>query len=142
MGKWVKNWFSNFEKLESPFVYQGIDFWTIENFYQAMKVDKSDIETRKKIASVSASESKKLGKKVKLRNDWEQIKFEVMEYGLRKKFVPGSKWHEKLMQTGSEEIVEWNNWGDRIWGKTMDGIGQNHLGKILMKIRDEYKANA
>lgn len=63
MGKWVKNWFSNFEKLESPFVYQGIEFWTIENFYQAMKVDKSDISTRKKIASVSASESKKLGKK-------------------------------------------------------------------------------
>jgi predicted NAD-dependent protein-ADP-ribosyltransferase YbiA (DUF1768 family) len=43
------------------------------------------------------------------------------------------------MATGSEEIIEWNNWGDRIWGKTYDGVGENHLGKILMKIREEHK---
>lgn len=26
----------------------------------------------------------------------------------------------------------------KIFIKTLDGVGENHLGKILMKIRDEY----
>ena len=33
-------------------------------------------------------------------------------------------------------IQEDNTWGDRYWG-VCNGTGQNKLGKILMKIRDE-----
>jgi predicted NAD-dependent protein-ADP-ribosyltransferase YbiA (DUF1768 family) len=43
------------------------------------------------------------------------------------------------MKTGEEEIVELNNSGDRYWEKTEDGIGENHLGRILMKLREEYR---
>lgn len=133
---YTKNWFSNFEPFDTPFIYQGISYKTPENFYQAMKTEITDIETRYKIASVSASQSKKLGRKVKLRSDWEDIKIDVMRYVLKIKFKPGTTWYKKLLSTGVDEIVEWNNWGDRIWGKTLDGKGSNYLGKLLMEIRD------
>ena len=32
-------------------------------------------------------------------------------------------------------IEERNCWNDRYWG-TVDGIGENNLGKILMSVRD------
>ena len=42
------------------------------------------------------------------------------------------------MATGDGQIEEGNNWGDRFWG-TVDGEGLNHLGKIIMRIRKEYR---
>ena len=40
------------------------------------------------------------------------------------------------MQTEDAELVEDNWWGDKFWG-VCNGEGENHLGKLLMKIRDE-----
>lgn len=45
---------------------------------------------------------------------------------------------KELIATGTEELVEGNTWGDKIWGK-VDGIGENRLGKILMNVREELK---
>lgn len=39
------------------------------------------------------------------------------------------------------EIVEENSWRDTYWG-VCKGVGENHLGKILMKIRDELIAGS
>lgn len=62
-----------------------------------------------------------------------------MEYALRRKFARGTTWHKKLMDTGTEEIVENNNWGDQFWGfDVVENKGENHLGKILMHIRQEF----
>lgn len=135
-----RNWFSNFMLFDSPMTYQGIEFLTVENFYQAMKVAKEDIETRRAIAAVSPAQSKKLGRGVAVRPDWNEIKDAVMEYALRYKFAPNTKWHTRLMETEGE-IVEWNYWGDRTWGATKrlpngELDGENRLGKLLMKIRD------
>ena len=44
----------------------------------------------------------------------------------------------KLLATGDEHLEEGNTWGDRIWG-TVNGKGQNHLGKTLMRVREELK---
>jgi ribA/ribD-fused uncharacterized protein len=114
MGIWIKNWFSNFLPNDKPFKYQGMLLYTVENFFQAMKT--LDIEERKLIASATPSKAKKLGRKVKLREYWESIKLEVMEYALRIKFAPRTSWYTKLMATGNEEIVELNNWNDVYWG--------------------------
>ena len=45
---------------------------------------------------------------------------------------------EKLLATGDEELVEGNDWNDRIWGK-VNGQGENRLGIILMKVREELR---
>jgi predicted NAD-dependent protein-ADP-ribosyltransferase YbiA (DUF1768 family) len=58
-----------------------------------------------------------------------------MEDLLRQKFQnPYLK--NKLLATGNAEIEETNSWGDVFWG-ICKGVGENHLGKILMKIRSE-----
>ena len=63
-----------------------------------------------------------------------------MEQALRRKFAPGASWHEKLMEEKSK-IVEYNNWGDSFWGVDVySEFGENHLSKLLMKIREEFKA--
>ena len=77
-------------------------------------------------------------KKVKLREDWEDIKLEVMHNVVFNKFVNKSTSNlgYKLIYTGDAELIEGNNWKDKYWG-VYNGIGENHLGKILMKVRSE-----
>jgi len=64
-----------------------------------------------------------------------------MKKALDIKFAKGTNQANKLLETGNDEIIEWNNWGDRIWGKTLDGIGENRLGIMLMDIRNKLKEN-
>ena len=130
--------------LDYPYTYQGVKYRTTENFYQAMKLPKDRLDLRAEIAAMGPFEAKKQIRdksKYTWRADWtkdESIK--VMEFILRVKFVPGTSWYEKLMKTGDEEIVEWNNWADLFWGKdVVTKEGDNHLGELLMKIRDGYK---
>ena len=45
---------------------------------------------------------------------------------------------EKLLATGDDELVEFNTWNDKYWG-VCRGEGENKLGKVLMRIRQEFK---
>ena len=57
---------------------------------------------------------------------------------VRKKFqIPELR--EALDNTGSELLVEGNWWKDTFWGMC-EGRGQNNLGKILMKVREENRS--
>jgi predicted NAD-dependent protein-ADP-ribosyltransferase YbiA (DUF1768 family) len=40
-----------------------------------------------------------------------------------------------LKETGNSYIEERNCWGNRFWG-TVDGLGKNWLGKLLMEVRE------
>ena len=119
----------------SPFVHGGINYLTVEHAFQAAKTTDPDEQIR--VASATTpGEAKKLGRKVKLRSDWESVKFRIMEDLLRIKFTSDHYLALQLIATGNQELVEGNSWGDRVWG-TVNGKGQNHLGKLLMKIRSE-----
>jgi len=49
----------------------------------------------------------------------------------------------RLLGTGQMPLVEGNNWGDMFWGVDVkSGKGENHLGRILMKIREELSLSA
>jgi hypothetical protein len=82
-------------------------------------------------------ESKKLGRRCPVREDWEEIKLSVMEELVRSKFS-NPKLSQKLLETNDKLLVEGNTWGDTFWG-VCNGRGENHLGKILMKVRSELK---
>ena len=61
----------------------------------------------------------------------------LMKRLLKMKFaIPELK--EMLLATGDEELVEGNYWRDTIWG-VCDGVGENHLGKMLMEIREDLR---
>jgi ribA/ribD-fused uncharacterized protein len=80
---------------------------------------------------------KKLGQKMSVRKDWDEKKLEFMNWAVREKFKD-EKLTELLLDTGEEELIEGNVWNDTFWG-VCNGKGQNHLGKILMKVRDELR---
>lgn len=118
--------------------FEGLTYPSTEHAFQAAKTlneqERKDIQQLK-----TPAESKAAGKKIKLRADWETVKFDVMEDLLRKKFNQ-PKFAEKLLATLDEELVEGNWWGDTVFG-VYNGVGQNMLGKLLMKIRKELQDN-
>ena len=130
---------SNFS--ESVICHEYIFYPTVEHFFQAMKT--TDLKQRRWIANASTpGEAKRRGRSVDLRPDWEDIKEDVMLEGLRLKFkIPALR--EALLNTQSAELVEGNTWHDCEWGicscSRCGGIGNNKLGKLLMKVRSELR---
>lgn len=124
--------------------YQGVDWLSVEHAYQAAKTHKGEEKVHIMLAP-SCVAAKRLGKKVTLRMDWDSIKLSVMEEILRIKFSD-PELRDKLMRTAPQQLIEGNWWGDRYWGACWNDsrdaapglwVGENHLGKLLMKIRDE-----
>lgn len=127
---------SNFYPVEIKL--DGIVYPNAEAAFQAQKI--LDVEERRKFSMLkNPVQAKRLGRKVKLRDDWEEVKLEIMTEIVSQKFLQHPHLIEMLLQTGDEELVEGNKWCDRFWG-VCKGKGENHLGKILMKIRDAYKS--
>lgn len=125
---------SNF--YQSPVYFENILYPSSENAYQAAK--KLDIELRKKFVDISLSESKKLGRSINIRPDWESIKYDIMYIIVFDKFYRNHKLRRKLLLTGDAYLEETNHWKDTCWGKTEEGVGRNSLGKILMIIREGF----
>lgn len=123
---------SNF--YETPVSYEGITYQNNEAAFQAQKT--LDIKERMQFSNLNSSEAKQKGRRIKLRNDWEEAKEQVMYEICKAKFDQHPELMEKLLLTGNRPLEEGNHWGDRVWG-TVDGVGENKLGKILMKIRSE-----
>lgn len=71
------------------------------------------------------------------REDWDEIKLEIMERILRAKFNRRDM-GKLLRETKPLQLIEGNTWKDHYWG-VCNGQGENHLGRLLMKIRDARK---
>ena len=127
---------SNFYQCD--FVYEGLTYHTAEAAFQAQKtLEKTD---RKVFTQLAPAEAKRRGRHVRLRDDWEEIKDGIMEEIVRAKFSQNPKLKAELLATGEAQLIEGNTWNDRYWGVDVrSGIGKNHLGKILMKVRSELK---
>jgi len=139
------NFLSNFYSVKIE--HQGIKYPSVEHYYVAMKV-KTDqqidgrniamIDCRELIARMpQASKVKQFGKIIKVRRDWDDVKLDVMLWGVREKFKQEDL-KQMLLDTGEQELVEGNTWNDTFWG-VCRGEGQNNLGKILMKVRMELR---
>lgn len=138
-SRWWRNWFSNMLPFETPLVRHGIEYNSVENYYQAMKIPKDDIDKRREFAKMTPQQAKIASRKLTIDPDYwtEEVKMESMEYALWHKFAKGTEWRRKLDLT-HWELVEWNNWGDVFWGRELGtNKGRNELGKLLMKIRDK-----
>lgn len=126
---------SNFHE-GGPICYRGYAYKTAEHAFQASKADKL-IDREWVALAATPSEAKRRGRIVSLRPDWEFIKDRIMYEIVKEKFLQHGELARKLTETGSEDLVEINSWGDRYWGQDPQGKGQNKLGKILMKVRSE-----
>lgn len=117
----------------APMHVNGLTFTCAEACFQSFKC--LDKEARKQFQGLAGPEAKRLGRKVALRPDWNDIKVDVMREVIRVKFKQNPELMAKLKDIQGE-IVEDNTWSDLYWGKC-NGIGYNKLGIILMELRDK-----
>lgn len=126
----LSNFFPSLVVGEDKIIYPSV-----EHYFQAQKTE--DLKMRQLIAEAkSPGAAKRMGRRVTLRPDWEEIKDKVMLYGIRQKFR-NPELAALLLATGNEVLVEGNYWGDTYWGVDVNKGGENHLGKILMQVRIE-----
>ena len=120
---------------EAPVTYQGLTYGSNEAAFQAQKCMTE--EEKQAFTEMRPAKSKKAGRQVLLRPDWETVKVDIMEELVRAKFTQNEDLKWRLIGTGDACIEEGNTWHDTCWGvAAKPGIGQNHLGRILMKLRD------
>lgn len=128
-------WLSNFTLCKVSF--GGIEYPSTENAYQAQK--STDMEYRLELADVTPGQSKRRGKNVELRSDWNNVKYDIMLNLTKQKYSdknPDLK--QQLLNTNNVYIQEGNSWGDTYWG-VCDGVGYNYLGHIIMAVRRELQ---
>ncbi|NFE94323.1 NADAR family protein [Clostridium botulinum] len=116
--------------------YKGIIYNTAEAAFQSMK--SKNIEERKEFVYLTPKEAKIKGNEVSLREDWEDIKEAVMYNICLCKFSQNDDLAKRLMETADAYLEQESSWNDKEWG-TVDGVGENKLGRILMKVREEIK---
>ncbi len=121
-------------------VFQGKVYPTIEHAYVAAKT--FDLDQRERIKNIPAHMAghvKKMGRTLKIRKDWEEVKEEIMRGLVYQKFK-NKVLQQLLLETENIKIIEVNYWHDNYWGncickKCQNIFGQNKLGKILMDVR-------
>lgn len=116
--------------------WDGYLYASLEEAYQTAKFLKSAPEIAEEIKkSHSAHEAQKIAfaNKDKVRSDWQEVKLTIMEELLRKKLQQNPYVKQKLLQTKDYIIVE-DSPKDNFWGWGKDRTGENHLGKLWMKL--------
>jgi ribA/ribD-fused uncharacterized protein len=127
-------WLSNFWRVNVTLPHDSLLYTSVEHAYQAAKTN--DHSKRRLIWSGTASRAKRIGRNVTMRPDWNAVKLDVMRDLIAQKFEPGTDLAEALIATGDLQLVEGNDWGDTYWG-VYRGVGNNHLGVLLMARRKE-----
>jgi ribA/ribD-fused uncharacterized protein len=151
--------FSNFYKTNIE--YNGKIYPSSEHLYQAMKfmkdlsnkrsIEYADIIRQQNTANKAfILASQKIGggyawrlalnpiiesyQDVKIRDDWEDKKVEIMKCILIKKFSD-TKLRKLLLSTKDKKIIE-DSPRDNFWGIGKKKDGKNILGKLLMEVRE------
>ena len=123
--------------------WNGYLYASLEEAYQAASFIGSSEELVERIRhSHSAHEAQKIAyeNRDKQRPDWDEIKLKIMEELLRLKVDQNPYVKKKLLQTKDYLIVE-DSPKDSFWGWGSNRNGENHLGKLWMKIRNEIRAS-
>lgn len=122
----------------SPFEMNGHWFLTAENAFHFWKCkyreDAMRFEAGNPASINDPYEAKKAGRKVVMRDNWNDIRVRVMEAVVEAKFSQNENLAKRLLATEGIDLCENNTWNDTFWGKC-NGVGENHLGKILCKVR-------
>jgi ribA/ribD-fused uncharacterized protein len=131
--KSFSNWYA------CKFKWNGFVWSNSEQAYMSAKSFDKEYQLKIK-KTTNPAEAKKIGRKVKLRPDWDKVKYQIMIDILLAKFSQNPMLSEILLETGSENIHEDCNdpwWGG---GPNFPG-GRDLLGKALISVRKTLKKN-
>lgn len=145
---YLSNW------LPCEFTVDGVKYWCTEQYMMAKKAELfGDSEVQSEIMlSKNQKEIKDLGRKVRNFDSelWDKNKIRIVYEGNLAKFSQNEDLKSKILNTGDKILAEASPY-DKIWGigrgiKDGDVInnpnnwyGENLLGFILMRVRDEIK---
>jgi ribA/ribD-fused uncharacterized protein len=120
-------------------VLGGVSYATSEHYFQSQKF----VTTRPDIAQLIAAartprEAFDLARRYAkyVRDDWKNVKDDVMLHVLREKFKQNRDLAKRLRSTGNSILVEHTS-NDSYWADGGDGSGKNMLGQLLMVVRSE-----
>jgi ribA/ribD-fused uncharacterized protein len=148
-----KGEFRNFSNLSlHKITIDGKDYPSVEHYYQAKKAEKFDESEVEKIMKAKTTKAvKAIGKKIKNFNqeEWDKIKYGIMQEGIKAKFVQHPELRKQLQETGDRKIG-YADARNVFWGiGSSEGIekskhpekwrGKNMIGHILMELREEFK---
>lgn len=131
------NFLSNFSDSPMKLNLGSLGTWSVLNVEEVFQAAKA-VDDKDAIWVLQAGRpgmAKRRGRAIRKRDDWDEIKIDVMRMYVTAKFVQNPDLAQKLLDTGDAILIEGNTWGDRFWG-TVNGEGENWLGKILMEVRD------
>ena len=121
----------------APITFEGLVYPTSEHLYQALKTEIPSEHEFVRSAG-TPGESKRRGRRVTVRENWNAIKITVMRKVVLEKFRQNPELGKRLLDTGDALLVESNTWNDTFWG-VCRGKGENYLGLVLMNVRLELK---
>ena len=129
---------SNFYSAPFPDPENPSRIWpTTEHYYQALK--SLDFEEQERVRNLpTPREARNVGQTLRLRPNWESVKIRVMDDALKAKFSAHESLTQKLVMTGTDELVE-DSPIDYFWGCGKTGRGRNELGKALMRLRESLR---
>ncbi len=121
----------------------GTEIWkTVEHYFQASKF--LDYPTQLKIKNIespmkAAAEGRR--KSNGLREDWDDVREQVMLKALNSKFLQHPKLRKQLILTNDNTLVE-HTGNDNYWADGGDGNGKNRLGVLLMEVRKNVQIHS
>ncbi|MBO0350369.1 NADAR family protein [Phormidium pseudopriestleyi FRX01] len=121
---------------------KGLHWPTVEHYYQAHKfigVEDESIITEIRNAP-TPDEAAKLGRDPSrtARSNWDWVKLGIMREAVLTKFLTHLDIQAILLATEDLTIVE-DSPTDYFWGCGADRTGPNHLGQMLMSVREEIR---
>ena len=130
-------WLSNFAPVKIKL--DGLEFPSVEHAYMSAKSD--DTEWKKFCSNPNnkAGDVKRQSRNITLKEDWNEIKLEVMANCIKQKFNI-EPYRTKLLETKDKHLQEGNRWNDKFWGVCLKtNKGENNLGKLIMNVRSELQ---
>lgn len=119
------------------FEKDGKYYMTSEHYFQSKKFEDTKYEEKVRLTEnpmIAANMGR--NRDYPLRQDWEDIKDEIMYVAVYNKFIQNEEILSMLLETGNAELIEHTK-NDYYWGCGSEGNGKNMLGKILMYIRSQ-----
>ena len=129
------SWLSNF--YPCTIEHGQFIFHSVEHAYVSEKSEDYKWKLKCTDKTITPGQIKRLGRLVNLKPNFDYEKKSIMRKLLDIKFSK-SYLQEKLIETHPKLLIEGNFHNDKYWGYCLKtNSGENHLGKLLMEIRDE-----
>lgn len=133
----IYGWMSNFTRIPVLWEHSALGYqeWpSSEHAYQAAKTDDPDRAEEIRLARTPAK-SRDLGQAFPRIENLVEVMTEIVTA----KFTNPAL-QTMLLETGDRKLIEDAPW-DEFWGWGKNQDGQNHLGKLLMQLREDLRSS-